>query len=105
MTPRRARFRKIRSAAMKLPLMLTCRDFETFVLDFFENALPLGQRVKFKAHLALCRDCRSYLAAYRQSVALGKAAFMFPDDAAGDEVPEELVKAILDARALPVRGV
>lgn len=78
--------------------MLTCREFEEFVLDFFENVLPLRQRTKFNAHLALCPDCRSYLAAYRRSVALGKAVFKFPDDAVSEEVPEELVKAILAAR-------
>ena len=78
--------------------MLTCREFDEFILDFFENVLPLGQRAKFRAHLALCPDCRRYLTAYRRSVALGKAVFKLPDDAVGEEIPEDLVRAILAAR-------
>ncbi len=90
--------RKLRSAVMKLPLMLTCREFEDFVLDYFEGTLPTKQRVIFDMHLMMCRDCRGYLAAYRRSVALGKAVFEWQESLVPSDVPEDLVDAILAAK-------
>ena len=83
---------------MKLPLMLTCREFEDFVLDYFEETLPTKQRLIFEMHLVVCRDCRSYLAAYRRSMALGKAIFERQESPVPGDVPEDLVKAILAAK-------
>lgn len=90
--------RKLRSAVMKLPLMLTCSALEDFVLDYFEGRLPTKQRVIFDMHLMVCRDCRSYLAAYRRSMALGKAVFEQQESPVPSDVPEDLVKAILTAK-------
>lgn len=90
---------KIRGQMFKLPLMLTCRQVEDFLLDYVEGTLPRGQRLIFDLHLAMCRECRDYLAAYRKTVELGKAAFPQPDaplpDGVPGEVPEDLVQAIL----------
>ena len=90
----------------KLPLMLTCQQVEDFLLDYVEGTLPRGQRLIFDLHLVLCRECRDYLAAYRKSVELGKAAFPQADapvpgdapDGVPGEVPEDLVQAILAAK-------
>lgn len=90
--------RRLKAAVAKLPLMLTCAEAEAFMLDYFEESLPLKQRFVFEMHLALCRECRSYLAAYRRSVALGKRVFEHPEAAPPDDVPEDLVQAILAAR-------
>ena len=53
----------------------------------------------FELHLAVCRECRTCLAAYRQTVAVGRAAFHDPDASVPDDVPEDLVKAVMAARA------
>ncbi len=90
--------RKLRSAVMKLPLMLTCREFEDFVLDYFEGTLPTKQHVIFDIHLMVCHDCRSYLAAYQRSVALSKAVFERLEDPVPGDVPEDLVEAIIAAK-------
>ena len=89
---------KIRGQMFKLPLMLTCQQVEDFLLDYVEGTLPRGQRLIFDLHLVLCRECRDYLAAYRKSVELGKAAFPQPDASVPNEVPEDLVQAILAAK-------
>ena len=81
-----------------MPLMITCREFEDFILDYLENALPERQRFVFELHLKLCRECRDYLAAYRRTIEVSKRAFEEPDAPLPDEVPEDLVKAILAAR-------
>ena len=79
--------------------MLTCTEFESFILAYLEDELPGRQRRVFEFHLKICRECRDYLAAYRCTVALGKAAMREdPSAPVPDAVPEDLIKAVLDAR-------
>jgi predicted anti-sigma-YlaC factor YlaD len=78
--------------------MITCKEFEGFVLDYLEDDLPLAQRSVFELHMRLCRECRDYLAAYQRAQELGIATLGSDEEAVPDDVPEDLVKAILDAR-------
>lgn len=94
-----ARHRQFKAMMSKLPLMLSCRQFEDFVLDYFEGSLPTRQRILFDLHLAVCSDCRAYLAAYRRATEMGKTVFPAPDEALPEEVPEDLVQAVLAAQA------
>ncbi len=80
------------------PMMMTCAEFETFVLDYLSGDLPSRQRRIFELHLRVCRECREYLEAYRRSNALGKAVFQTPSYPLPEDVPEDLVQAILAAR-------
>ncbi len=80
------------------PGMITCREFEDFVLEYLDGTLPATQRRVFELHIRICRECRDYLAAYQSSIELGKAAFQHPDAPAPDDVPEDMIRAILDAR-------
>ena len=75
---------------------MTCRDVDQFVMDYLDGTLTLGVRLSFTAHLALCSDCRRYIETYRQTIALGRAAFV--ESESTPEVPDELVKAILSSR-------
>lgn len=84
-----------------LPLMITCRQFDEFILDYIEGTLPKGQRRIFDLHLVVCRECRDYLAAYREAMTLGKRAFEDRDATLPDDVPEDLISAVLDARRSP----
>ena len=81
------------------PMMITCAEFETFVMDYLSGDLPPGKKRVFDLHLKICRECREYLAAYKQTVALGKAAFEESADPLPGDVPEDLVTAILAARS------
>ncbi len=78
---------------------MTCREFVDFVGDYILGTLPAGQRQAFMQHLADCRDCRNYLASYKQSILLGKAAMKRIEETVPAEVPQELVRAILSARS------
>lgn len=80
------------------PMMMTCAEFETFVLDYLSGDLPPSKGRVFELHLKVCRECREYLEAYRRSLALGQAAFRTPSDPVPEDVPEDLVRAILVAR-------
>ena len=81
-----------------MPLMITCRQFEDFILAYLEGELPERQRFVFELHLKVCRECRDYLAAYRRTIEVSKQALAEPDGPVSAEVPEDLVKAVLAAR-------
>jgi Putative zinc-finger len=79
--------------------IVTCREFADFMGDYLSGELAPALRDPFDHHLSLCVNCQRYLASYRETVALGKQAFADADAALPADVPEELVKAILAARA------
>ncbi len=83
--------------------MLTCREFIEFLMEYLERALPVQRLGEFERHLDGCSSCRAYLRNYQSTVSLGKAAYAEPepgqDDTLPQDVPEDLVKAILAARA------
>ncbi|WP_136656338.1 zf-HC2 domain-containing protein [Nitratireductor sp. XY-223] len=89
--------RRIHGMMFKLPLMITCEAFEDFILAYLEDELSARQRFVFEMHLKLCRECREYLAAYRASLELAKAGGKAPEETL-PPVPDDLVKAVLDAR-------
>ena len=90
--------RRMHGLMFKLPLMITCSEFEEFILAYLEGDLPKRQKTVFELHLKVCRECREYLAAYRTSMALAKGALGEADSPVPDDVPEDLIKAVLAAR-------
>lgn len=80
--------------------MITCREFEDFVLSYLDGELPDRQRSVFEWHMRICRECRDYLAAYKRAEELGRAVLPSPNDPLPKDVPEDLINAILDAREL-----
>ena len=77
---------------------MTCRELIDFLMAYLDGELPADRRAVFDAHLAVCEDCRRYLATYRETVALGQDACAEDDAPVDESVPEELVGAILAAR-------
>lgn len=73
-----------------------CRELITFLADYLANDLPAERRAAFEEHLAECRSCVQYLATYRETIRMARAAAAAPELSA-EEMPEELVKAILAA--------
>lgn len=91
--------RTIKGVMLKsMPGMITCVEFETFLIDYMEGDLPARQRTVFEVHLKVCRECREYLAAYRQTIAVSGRAFEDHSAPVPRDVPEDLVAAILAAR-------
>ena len=80
------------------PFMINCREFEDFISMYFEGSLPRAQIRVFELHLKVCRECRDYLNAYSEAMEVGRIVFNEPDASVPDDIPEDLVKAILDAR-------
>ncbi len=94
----RQQMRRIHGMMFKLPLMITCEAFEDFILAYLDDALPPKQRFVFELHLKVCRECREYLRAYRAAVELARQGVAQEDEARLGEVPEDLVRAVLESR-------
>ena len=92
--------RKAKAAMLRhAPFMITCGEFDAFVVDYFDDALTPAQKRVFEWHLKLCPACLRYLWNYRMMIALEKAVFEQRDAAVPKDVPDDLVHAILKARA------
>jgi anti-sigma factor RsiW len=92
--------RRVKGAMLKhMHRMITCKEFEDFVLRYLDGELSARQRSVFELHMRLCRECREYLAAYRRTIEVVREA-RSADEALPDDVPEDLIKAILEARKL-----
>jgi anti-sigma factor RsiW len=75
---------------------MTCREISEFLLEYSSGELDAAVRADFDSHIAACGNCLVFLRQYRATILAGQTAFQDPADSAGDEIPEELVRAILD---------
>ena len=78
---------------------MTCREAIAFLIDYLEGDLPLAERRQFDHHLEVCEACRAYLRTYADVVRLGRAIGRDPSADATEEMPEELVLAIMSTRS------
>jgi anti-sigma factor RsiW len=74
---------------------MTCREFLDFLWAYLSSEVTDQQREEFEYHLSGCPSCVAYMKSYRETVALGKAAFDATDEPLPEDVPDELVEAIL----------
>ena len=77
---------------------MTCRELIDFLLDYLDGGLSPAVRATFDGHLAICPDCRTYVHNYQEAVRAGRAALVRCDEDIPESVPDELVRAIVDAR-------
>lgn len=78
--------------------MLTCKEFDDFMIDYLDDGLPVWQKYLCWLHVKMCRECAYFIRQYRRTVALGKSAYDSAGDPVPESVPEELVKAALAHR-------
>ena len=78
--------------------MMSCRELADFIRAYLDGELSFREKVAFKTHLAMCADCRAYLKTYEEAVSMGKQVFEEDADEIPQEVPEDLVKAVLESR-------
>jgi anti-sigma factor RsiW len=76
---------------------MTCRQFEDFIVSYLDGSLDRNARREFENHIRACKACHDYLAAYRETVVLGKRVFDGLDEIPAT-VPEDLVLAVLKVR-------
>jgi len=76
---------------------LSCREATDFLMAYVDGDLPEPVRREFDLHLGVCSHCRTYLQSYKQTVAMGKSACHCDGADAAEQMPEDLVRAILAA--------
>jgi anti-sigma factor RsiW len=78
---------------------MTCRDFVEFMMDYVSGALPEDVARQFETHIELCPPCVDFLKSYRTTVEMGRSLGCCDSDApVPEDVPEELIQAILTAK-------
>jgi len=82
---------------------ITCRELIEFLDRYVDGELPPCMAVKFEAHLAVCAACVQYLHSYRETIRLARSAWR-DDGIAIEDVPSELIEAILEVRRRPGNG-
>ena len=75
---------------------LTCRELAEFAADWVDGTLDATDRTRCEAHVAACPDCATYLRTYAETIRIAKDAHA--DEPTSPDVPEDLVRAIMDAR-------
>jgi anti-sigma factor RsiW len=79
--------------------MMTCCRLLAFLMDYLDGGLSAAERAEFEAHLARCPPCVAYLQTYQDAILLCKSAHAENNVPPLEPMPEELVQAILAARA------
>ena len=77
---------------------MKCRECFEFILRYLDGELASEEHASFELHMDRCPPCRRYLAQYNQTVHLGKVACSGKDGDVPADVPEELIRAILESR-------
>jgi len=75
---------------------VNCREALDLLDDTLDGTLQARAGWRLKLHLWICGHCRRYLASYKTTVRLERAAFDEPAEAE-PKVPEELVAEITKA--------
>ena len=75
--------------------MLTCKEFDDFMVDYLGDGLPGGRKCSGWLYVKRCKECAEFVRDYHRTIALGKSAFDDPDESVPATVPEELINAAL----------
>lgn len=78
--------------------MLTCKEFDDFMIDYLEGGLPVWQKYLCWLHVKMCRECAHFVRQYQRTIALEQSAFDSVNDPVPGWVPDELVNAALARR-------
>ena len=49
---------------------MTCQELTEVLTDYLEGVMPLEDRARFDAHLAICDGCATYVEQMRQTIRL-----------------------------------
>lgn len=83
--------------------LMTCREFIEFLWRYLDGEVNDAERLEFELHLAQCTSCAAYMESYRTTKRLERLGLEDLDAPVPEEVPDELVQAVLTAkrRGLP----
>jgi anti-sigma factor RsiW len=77
-------------------MRLTCEQIIAFLDRYVDGELDTETLAAFEYHLARCTSCVAYLATYRETIRIARAATTAPLLSV-DDVPEDLLRAVMAA--------
>jgi anti-sigma factor RsiW len=80
---------KLRPGAARRRAMM-CRELVEVITEYLEGTLPVPDRARFEAHLAVCVHCTRYVEQFRRTIE--QTGSLRTDD-----LSEELAGQLLDA--------
>jgi hypothetical protein len=75
--------------------MLTCKEFDEFMLTHLKGGLPAWQKYMCWLHVKMCRECGDFVANHRRNFSKSLSTFEHPQTPVPGSVPKELVQATL----------
>lgn len=78
------------------PRMMTCREFNDFIIEYVEGGLSARQLKIFRRHMSVCPMCRNYMRTYLVAVEAGQNLLPDTDEILPTEVPADLISAIIE---------
>jgi anti-sigma factor RsiW len=72
------------------PVAMSCQELVELVTEYFEDRLPVPERLRFEEHLAECQACRIYLDQMRETIRLTGA---LGEDSISPEAKDKLLAA------------
>jgi len=85
----------------KNAVIIDCENLEKFLIDFLEGELPAKTELSFLQHIEECEHCDAYLQGYKKTISLSKAAFAESESVEQNNMPEQLMNAILAVHNKP----
>lgn len=77
---------------------MNCRELTDFIMRYLDGELPRNEHDPFEQHVSRCPPCGRYLEQYKITIRAGKVACAESDSSVPADVPEELIRAILESR-------
>ena len=77
---------------------MICREFIALLDLYRTRDASQEQLLLCEQHLSVCASCRAYLDSYEKTIALGRAACLDLEGPVPEDVPEDLVQALLALR-------
>ena len=77
---------------------IPCSEVLEFLWAYVAGELPPERVHELDRHLAVCPSCVAYLDSYRKTIELSRESFQPDQCEPEEELPEELIQAVLAAR-------
>jgi hypothetical protein len=76
---------------------MICREVAEFLMEYEARALAPAVHQEFELHLSRCANCRVFIVQYQETVRAGQRACAEHDADAATEIPDDLIRAIMQA--------
>lgn len=77
---------------------ISCKELIDFLWAYVSEELSAEERHEFDRHLQVCPSCVAYLDSYKKTIEMEKTMVSELGDQGCEDVPEDLVQAVLKAR-------